>query len=310
VHQRGPSRFVTFGIVGGLHVVALSIFLLHTVARDRTLPEAEQRVFLVSFPEITDVPPEEAPAPFETPSPRPIVPRPITPATPAPSASNAITLPPEAPKPPIDWEMELKRSSQAMLERETEKERQREMFGNRPDVPESLRPPAPGRKEFAWSYKANRFGGGAVRISENCSLILGIIPVCRLGKIPVRGDLFAQMGKAKDADILDYDRSRSVDPVDRGTRLELRAIERLLGQWRAERGSYPNELTDLVAEAGAIPQGRLLILDAWENKVVYRHPSAGSACDYDLYSLGPNGIDDHGARDDIVSCGSTPELSY
>jgi hypothetical protein len=180
-------------------------------------------------------------------------------------------------------------------------------------VPEALRPPPGGSKPFAWSYKANRFGGGAVQISENCSLILGIIPVCRLGKIPLRGDLFAQMQKAKAADEADYPRSKSVERVDGETRLELQAIERLLGKWRAERGSYPDDLTDLVAAAPVLPQGsegRLLIVDVWQNKVMYHHPSDGSACDYDLYSLGPNGIDDHGTRDDIVACGSTPELSY
>jgi type II secretion system (T2SS) protein G len=312
--HRRPSRFVTLGIVGGLHVVGVTIFLLQVVTRDRSeaLPEAQQRVFLVSFPEITEVPPEEAPPPVESPgllpTPRPAI---LTPS--APPASAAITLPPEAPRPPIDWQMELKRSAQAMLDRETDQERQRSTFGGHPEVPEALRPPPGGEKKFAWSYRANRFGGGAVQISEHCSLILGIIPVCRLGKIPVRGDLFAQMQKFKAVDQASYPRSRSLEPVDQETRLELQAIERLLGKWRAERGSYPHDLLDLVAEAPALPQGaegRLLIVDAWQNKVMYRHPSGGSVCDYDLYSLGPNGIDDHGTRDDIVSCGSTPDLSY
>jgi len=314
-HRRERSfrfgRFVTLAIVGGLHVVVVTIFLLHTVMRAETLPEAEQRVFLVSFPEITEVPPEEAPPPIESPR-RETLPRPIIATPSAPAASSAITLP-SAPRPPIDWQFELKRSAQAMLDRETEKERQQSMFGGHPAVPESLRPPPGGRKEFAWSYRANRFGGGAVQISEHCSLILGIIPVCQFGKIPVRGDLFTQMSKAKAADEGDYPRSHSVEPVDHETRLELQAIERLLGKWRAERGSYPDDLTDLVAGAPALPQAgesRLLIVDAWQNKVIYRHPSAGSACDYDLYSSGPNGIDDHGTRDDIVSCGSTPELRY
>lgn len=313
--QRRPSRFVALSIVGGLHVVAVTIFLLQTV-RDRfaTLPEPEQRVFLVSVPEITEVPPQEAPPPIESTPPQP-TPRPVAPTAPAPAATTAITVPPESPvpKPPIDWQMELKRSSQAMLDRETDKARQQSMFGGHPEVPEALRPPPGGRKEFAWSYRANRFGGGAVQISEHCSLLLGLIPVCRFGKIPVRGDLFAEMQKAKAEDESDYPRSHRIETVDGETRRELHAIEQLLGKWRAERGSYPDDLTDLVAQAPALPQGgegSLLIVDAWQNKVMYHHPSAGSACDYDLYSLGPNGIDDHGTRDDIVSCGSTPELSY
>ena len=102
VPQR-PSRFVTLGVVGGLHVVAVAIFALHTAIRFETLPEAEQRVFLVSFPEITEVPPEEAPPPIESPRLQP-PPRPVVP-NPSPAPSSAITLPPEAPaapKPPID----------------------------------------------------------------------------------------------------------------------------------------------------------------------------------------------------------------
>lgn len=224
--------------------------------------------------------------------------------------------PAPAPKAPIDWEMELKRSAQVALEQAEDKAKREAQFGGHPEVPEALRPPPEG-KQFAWSYKANRFGGGAVQISEHCSLILGLIPVCRLGKIPVNGNLFADMRKAKSADELDYSRSHSVEPVDRETRLELAALSRLLGEWRAKRGSYPEDLSDLVADAAVALQtgpqaneGRLLIVDAWQHKVVYKHPPAGSGCDYDLYSLGPNGIDDHGARDDIVSCGSTPELSY
>lgn len=267
----------------------------------------------MSFPEITEVPPEEAPAPLESPRPRDTTPRPPAPI--APGSSAGITLPPEPPpRPRVDWDLEKKRSAQATIERETEKERQQAMFGGHPEVPQWLRPPPDDHKEFAWSYRANRFEGGVLRISERCALILGIIPVCQLGKMPVRSDLFADMAKDKAADELDYLRSHSTEPVDRQTRLELKAIERLLGQWRAERGSYPAELTDLVAQAPGVSQGgdgRLLILDAWQNKVMYRQPgAAASACDYDLYSLGPNGIDDHGAQDDIVSCGSTPELSY
>jgi hypothetical protein len=300
------------------------IFLLEkpTLAHRGALPESERVVFLASFPELSEAPDDE-PAPPDAESPRSTVsrsnvPRSSTPAPSAESASSAITMPaqsaPTAPQGPVDWDMELKRSAQAMLDREQEKARQAAMFGGHPEVPESLRPPPPGGREFAWSYQANRFGGGAVRISEHCSLLLGLIPVCTIGKIPVRRDLFgADLQKAKMADATDYTHSRSLEPVDRETRIELQAIARLLGEWRAKRGSYPDDLTDLVTEAPAAtqaPDGRLLIVDAWAHKVVYKHPSAGSACDYDLYSLGPDGVDDHGTRDDIMSCGSTPELSY
>jgi hypothetical protein len=281
-------------------------------------PESQRIVFLASFPELRETPANEA-APPDTTRPRSNPARSTTLAPSSEHLSSAITPPPlaSAPAAPpgrIDWDTELKRSAQAMLDREEEKARQASMFGGHPEVPESLRPPPPGAAQFAWSYRANRFGGGVVRISEHCSLVLGLIPVCSIGKIPVRSDLFgADMQKAEAAAATDYTHSRNLEPVDRETRLELQAISRLLGEWRAKRGSYPQDLADLITEAPAAaraPDGRLLIVDTWAHKVVYRHPSAGAVCEYDLYSVGPDGVDDHGQRDDIVSCGSTPELRY
>jgi Type II secretion system (T2SS), protein G len=315
---RQPSRYLALSIVAGLHLVAIMLFALHDATRVRhVLPHEQAPEFFVSFPEFGAGTIDER-SPPEPDRSRSTTARSNAPAPPAERVRSSITAPSSQSRaihePPIDWSMELKRSSQALLDREEDKARREAMFGGHPEVPEGLRPPPPGGEEFAWSYRARRFEGGVVRINEHCALILGLIPVCQIGKIPVRGELFlANMQKAKAADQLAYSRSRSLAPVDRETRLELQAISRLLGEWRARRGSYPDDLTQLVAQSPAAAQteeGRMLIVDAWEHKVVYRHPSTGSVCDYDLYSLGPDGVDDHGTRDDIVSCGSTPELSY
>jgi hypothetical protein len=208
--------------------------------------------------------------------------------------------------------MELKRASQAMLDRAEEQARYDAAFARRGKVPEALRPGAPETRDFAWSYRADRIQDGAIHLNERCILIMGILPACHFGKIPVRSDLFADMRKHKSADELDVPHSRSLESVDRETRIILAAVSRLLGEWRAAHGNYPQDLSELVsaaAPAGAMGEG-VLIVDTWSNKLLYEHPARGGACDYELYSSGPNGVDDQGKRDDIVTCGSTPDLAF
>jgi hypothetical protein len=46
-------------------------------------------------------------------------------------------------------------------------------------------------------------------------------------------------------------------------------------------------------EAGGV------LIDAWRRPLVYRFPSLRKECMFDLYSVGPNGIDERGEGDDI-----------
>jgi hypothetical protein len=112
---------------------------------------------------------------------------------------------------------------------------------------------------------------------------------------------------------LDVWQSRSTEPVGTQTRRVLAEVSRLLGEWRAEHGSYPADLADLVtdpATADATHGPRVEIVDTWNQKLVYNRPPRAPPCDYDLYSIGPNGVDDHGQRDDIVACNSTADVSF
>jgi hypothetical protein len=45
---------------------------------------------------------------------------------------------------------------------------------------------------------------------------------------------------------------------------------------------------------------RKVVLDAWGNPIRYRHPGTVHGHGWDLYSVGPDGIDDHGGGDDIL----------
>jgi hypothetical protein len=42
-----------------------------------------------------------------------------------------------------------------------------------------------------------------------------------------------------------------------------------------------------------------VLIDAWRRPLVYRFPSLRKECMFDLYSVGPNGIDERGEGDDI-----------
>ena len=54
--HRRRSRYVTLGIVAGLHLVAVTLFVLQKVTRERheALPEAEPRGWLVYLPPLSE----------------------------------------------------------------------------------------------------------------------------------------------------------------------------------------------------------------------------------------------------------------
>jgi hypothetical protein len=313
---RKPSRYLALFIVAGLHLLAIVVLRVELAVNardDGTVSSNQTPPLIVSFLELVEPSePELAPA---VPAPRPPVARipSVTPgntaiSVPAPAASQ-----PQAPRAPVDWDLELKRSAQNMLDRAELQAKHDDPFTRHGEVPESLQPTTPKENDFSWSYRAKRIEDGAVRISERCALIMGILPVCQFGKLPVHSSLFADMRKPKTPEELGVDHSKSLENVDRDTRIRLEAVSRLLGEWRAAHGKYPDDLTELVAAAApaAFSAGEsLFILDTWDQKMLYKNPSQASICEYDLYSIGPNGVDDHGERDDIVTCGSTHDLKF
>jgi len=67
---------------------------------------------------------------------------------------------------------------------------------------EKPRPPS----DFGWSEaRTHRVemlpgGGTLVRLNDRCAVVIGlplILPVCKFGKIPARGDLFKHMNEAR-----------------------------------------------------------------------------------------------------------------
>jgi hypothetical protein len=302
---------VALAIAGVLHLL-LVLALRMEIARRDLAPVAETApTLIVSFLERLEPSPEE-PAPT---APLQSFPKPVRQPQLIEQGSSAIQLPPaESPpkaRPPIDFQMELKRSAQAMIDRDEEKQRQAAALERRPGVPDYLQRQKPEDGSFAWSYRAQPRAPLEVRLNERCSLIMGIVPVCKFGKIPVRGNLLADMDKPKTMEQLDVWQSRSVEPVGKQTRRVLAEVSRLLGEWRAEHGTYPADLADLVSEPlAAEPGQRVAIVDTWNQKLVYNRPPRAPPCDYDLYSIGPNGVDDHGQRDDIVACNSTGDVSF
>jgi hypothetical protein len=304
---------VVFAIVAALHVflvVALRVELSHRDL-DGALPKDETPPLIVSFLELVEPSPEEPPPAAPPPSRTRSAPKL------AEQASSAIQVsPPEStPKPPsrIDFDMELKRSAQAFAERDRERARQAAAMGQHPEAPDSLRQHAPEDSNFSWSYRAQPRDPLVVQLNERCALFLGIIPACQLGKIPVKGDLLADMDKLKTPEQLGVGQVRGVESVGQETRRRLAEVSRLLGEWRAEHGSYPADLSDLAAEPPndtGKSGPRVLITDTWDQKLVYNRPPRAPPCDYDLYSIGPNGVDDHGHRDDIVACNSTADVNF
>lgn len=87
-------------------------------------------------------------------------------------------------------------------------------------------------------------------------------------------------------------------------RYRLGQVDGLIHQWEQRHGRLPPTGTDGLRVIGETisnaDQIDFLLRDPWEHWLVYRVPSLTNRCRFDLYSTGPNGIDDHGEKDDIV----------
>jgi general secretion pathway protein G len=57
---------------------------------------------------------------------------------------------------------------------------------------------------------------------------------------------------------------------------------------------------DVIEWRGPYINQPFIPLDSWNNCYIYIFPSQYGQKEYDLYSLGPNGIDEHGHGDDIA----------
>jgi len=83
--------------------------------------------------------------------------------------------------------------------------------------------------------------------------------------------------------------------------MQARMISGALGAYKADHGRYPTESEGLAALLPSNPNSRNAYvddnpIDPWGNPFVYRLTPTGG---FQVYSTGPNGVDDRGVGDDI-----------
>lgn len=134
------------------------------------------------------------------------------PPSPAPSTRHSrppvrtapITLPPEPPtdeapnaSPRIDWAREAELSASRQLQKDEDAKRRAAPFSHDYSGQAPVRP----TPEFGWSHsQIHRVeplegGGTLIWINDRCAVVFAgaLIPVCKIGKIPARGDLFEHL---------------------------------------------------------------------------------------------------------------------
>lgn len=124
-------------------------------------------------------------------------------------APNAIVEPPEPPPQSTaitiaaapDWHNELQIAANDLLAKQ-QREHQQPLLPAPHDF-SGTTPRAP-RKPFGWDHAATHrveeipTGGLLININDRCVLVWAILPMvgCRIGKLPVRGDLFDHLKDA------------------------------------------------------------------------------------------------------------------
>lgn len=196
------SRALVFLLAVVVHV-ALIVLLAHDRGiRNETAVIDEPRMVLVFLPPDPVVEPDEPAAPLppargprrarSTPGNEP------APAHPSqPPDSNAITEPPPAPS--VDWMRESELAASRQIDALENSRRRARGFVPREDRKGADAPaPAP---EFGWDRSHTEriepipSGGMLIHLNDRCAVAFAviIIPVCKIGKIGARGDLFEHM---------------------------------------------------------------------------------------------------------------------
>ena len=82
---------------------------------------------------------------------------------------------------------------------------------------------------------------------------------------------------------------------------DMRSINTALNVYRLDHGSYPKSLDALRSGDRAEPYLQIDPIDPWGNKYRYKFPGTVNPIGYDLYSMGPDGVDKGGGDDDVPS---------
>ena len=99
-------------------------------------------------------------------------------------------------------------------------------------------------------------------------------------------------------------RGQIVDTKEMDARARLKTLHQALELYTKQHGAYPTADQSLTALCDQLGQRGYLVCphalnDPWGNPYVYRSPDA-QRHSYQLYSRGPNGLDEGGRGDDIV----------
>jgi hypothetical protein len=201
-------RGIAFVVAALAHVALITLLMTATKPRTREPVEMPRMTVVFLEPETrereqADEPPPPVTPPLRAPSPD------VSIELPQLDASSAITAPPDlspekdSAPPSIDWQQETRTAAARMAE-SLDAERRRK--GKLTPDPRFTRP-AP-RTEFGWDRsKTHQIeslpeGGTVIHLNDRCALVLSalLLPICKIGKIPARGDLFEHMGEAHDPD--------------------------------------------------------------------------------------------------------------
>jgi hypothetical protein len=199
-------RVVVLIVVVVMHVGLVMVFSSSRRMHQKTEHD-EQTMTVVLLPETLSAS-QSNPAPEATRRPRRSPTRAATHpelSTQTPSDSTAITASEvEARHPPaIDWAEEAKLAASRQID-SLARSRNRGAGIAAPGI--NLEAPPRPKPEFGWSHaQTHRIeplpeGGTLIWINERCALVLngGLLPVCKLGKIEARGDLFEHMHDVPD----------------------------------------------------------------------------------------------------------------
>jgi len=202
-------RGIAFVVAALAHIALITLLIKATKPRIRE-PIATPRMTVVFLEPETHEREATTGAPSQpvTPLLRPPLPN-VTVELPHLDASSAITAPPDlSPEkdpasPSIDWQQETRTAAARMAE-SLDAERRRK--GKLTPDPRFTRPTP--RAQFGWDRSRTHQieslpeGGTIIHLNDRCALVLNgmLLPICKIGKIPARGDLFEHMGEAHDPD--------------------------------------------------------------------------------------------------------------
>jgi hypothetical protein len=191
---RRPERAVILCAIVGVHVVMFALLTVSPATRLIAVGPSMIVTFIrreerKRLPESVDRMPA-SPSPTRRAAP-------VTPPVPEAATSQSETAP-EA----IDWLLAAEQAAQRQIEEYEDTRRRGSAFGvPQTDLGRRLAPQHEPAPEFGWSHAAtNRIepledGGTMVWINDRCAIVFAvfIFPVCSLGKIEARGDLFEHM---------------------------------------------------------------------------------------------------------------------